>query len=148
MDNRGVSPVVEKTIAIGLVALFTGGLLTTLLGGAVPDYRSSVGQEVGDRVLATAASEIERTVPTTESAVSIRRERRVPGTISGAGYRLRLNNRTLVLQHPDPAIGGSTRVAVPPDVTVRDGNWSGGDFVVTVGGDAGNHTLAVRERDS
>lgn len=145
MDNRGVSAVVEKTIAIGLVALLTGTLATSLLGGAVPDYRSTVGQEVGDRVLATAASEIEAAVPSSDGDVTVRRERALPGTITDIGYTFEVENRTLRLHHPDPAVGGSTRLAVPPSVSVPDGNWSGGVFAVSVRGPVGNRSLTVTE---
>lgn len=143
MDNRGVSPVVEKTIAIGLVALFASGLTATLFAGAVPDYRRSVGQEVADRTLAEAASEIERAVPANDGTVAVDRVHVLPGTIEGAGYSLELSDRTLRLHHPDSTIGGETRLALQPSITVQNGTWSGGEFLVSVRGAAGNRTVSV-----
>lgn len=148
MDNRGVSPVVEKLVAIGLVALFTAGLTATVLNGVVPDYQRAVGQDVGDRVLAAASDEIERAVPNTDTPTSVHREHDLPATIGGEGYRFRLSNRTLTLEHPDPSIGKTSALGLPDSVTVRDGNWSGGRLVVSVTGSADNRTLSVRGADS
>lgn len=143
MDSRAVSPVVEKTIAIGIAVLFVGGFGATLLTGAVPDYQRAAGQEVGERILATAAAEIERAVPAVDGTVDVTSERTLPGTIRGRSYALNLTNRSLSLDHPDDAIGGSTRVAVPSSVAVENATWAGGTFSVRVWGPAGNRTLAV-----
>lgn len=147
MDNRAVSSVVEKTITIGLVALLAGTLTASLVGGAVPDYQRSVGSEVGDRVLAAAASGIERALPASRGNVTVQREVALPETIERRGYTFAMENRTLSLRHPDPSIGGSTGLAVPPSVTVRNGTWDGGSFAVRVGGTAGNRTLFVDSVD-
>jgi len=148
MDERAVTPVVEKTIAIGLVVLFVAGFTGTLLGGAVPEYRSAAGQEVGERVLASAANAIEDALPATDAPVAARHERILPPSIEGDAYDLVLRNRTLRLRHPDPVIGASTRLAIPNGVTVRNGTWDSPPLVVEVRGPAGNRTLAIREGTS
>lgn len=147
MDNRGLTPVVEKTVAIGLVTLFVAGGLGTLFGGAVPDYRSQAGQEVGNRVLATAANEIERAAPASDGTVVVHRELSLPGTIDRAGYTLALANRTLSLDHPDPSIGGSIGLSLPETVTVQNGTVDGGGLVVRLRGPANNRTLTVAGAD-
>lgn len=143
MDNRGVTPVVEKTVAIGLVTLFVTASLGTLLGGVVPNYEQATGREVGERILASAGAEIERAVPATQANVAVRREHSLPGTIDGTGYSLVVENRTLSLTHPDPAVGGSTPLSVPSTVIVQNGTWTGGAQVIEVRGSASNRTLSV-----
>jgi len=145
MDDRAVSPVVEKTIAIGLVVLFVAGFAGTLLGGAVPDYRTAAGDEVADRVLATAAGTIEQAIPTTNASVTVHHRQALPPTIRGEAYDLVLRNRTLRLRHPDESIGGSTRLAIPAAVTVQNRTWDSPPLVVHVRGSAGNRTLTVAE---
>jgi hypothetical protein len=134
MDNRAISPVIEKTVTVGLVVLFISGFGGSLLTGTVPDYRASTGQEVGERVLATAASSIESANPSTTGTVDVRREQQLPGTIDDEGYRLVLQGRQLRLAHPDPAIGATTRLALPEGVTITNSTWDGGPFVVKVRG--------------
>ncbi len=145
MDDRAVTPVIEKTIAVGLVVLFVAGFGGSLLAGTVPAYRASVGQEVADRVLASAASAIEGAPPATNATAQIRVERRLPPTIRGASYDLQLRNRSLELRHPDPAIGGSTRLAIPESVTVENGTVDSPPLLVRVNGPAGNRTLSIAE---
>lgn len=148
MDDRAVTPVVEKTITVGLVVLFVAGFAGSLLGGAVPDYRTSAGQEVADRVLSSAASAIEEAPPATNATVRVRTERSLPPSIRGQAYDLVLRNRTLRLRHPDPQIGGTTRLGIPNSVTVRNGTWDSPPLVVRVRGPVENRTLAIAEGDS
>lgn len=143
MDNRAVSPVVEKTIAIGLVVLFVSGFGGALLAGIVPDYRTGVGQEVGERTLATAARTVESAVPSANGTVTVEKTSALPGTIDDRAYRIELSGRRLRLAHPNPSIGAATRLAIPPDVTVRNGSWTGGRFVVRLSGPAGNRSLSI-----
>lgn len=143
MDSRAVSPVIEKLVAMGLVVLFVSGFTGTLLGGTVPDYRAGAGQEVAERTLATAARTVDDAVTGANGTVRARATRELPGTIADASYRIELRGRGLHLVHPDPAIGASTRVAVPASVTVRNSTWHGGPFVVAVGGPAANRSLRL-----
>ncbi|QLH81700.1 DUF7266 family protein [Halosimplex pelagicum] len=133
VDARGVTPAVGKTLEIGIVVLFVGLVTTALLGGVVPDYRTAAGGEVADRVLVTVAQEVERTVPPSAREVSVRRTIDLPSTIAGSGYAVRVDGRTLVLDHPDPAIGGRVGLSLPPRVDRVAGRTEGGaETVVTV----------------
>lgn len=70
-------------------------------------------------------------------------ERELPGTIADEGYRLVLRGRQLRLDHPNPAVDATTRVALPGGVTVRNSTWDGGPFVVRVRGPAGDRTIEL-----
>ncbi|PSP84696.1 hypothetical protein BRC78_07825 [Halobacteriales archaeon QH_8_68_33] len=142
-DDRAVTPSVGKALEGGIVVLFVGLLTTMLLGGLVPDYRAATGAELGDRVLATASQEVERAVPSTVRAVDARRSVDLPSSIAGEGYEIRTDGRWLVLDHPDPAVGGRVRLVLPATVDSVDGVWqSGADTAVTV---EGNRTGLVVE---
>lgn len=133
MDNRGVTPVVEKTLTIGLVALFLAGMTTTLFGGAVPAARDATGASIGDRVLALASERVEQAIPPNASHASARQRVDLPSTIRGSGYEIRVDGRSLVLGHPRAAIGGRSRLVLPDSVTSVIGSWeSGGETVVVV----------------
>ncbi|MFD1644398.1 DUF7266 family protein [Haloarchaeobius litoreus] len=141
---RGVSPVVGKTLEIGVVVLYIGLLSTTLYGGVVPDFRSAAGDEVADRTLAGATQEVEDAVPPgTATAVDVHRRVELPRTIRGEPYHVRVVGRTLVLDHPDPNIGVETTLAFPTTVVRVEGSWSSTAeaFVVVERTDAG---LVVR----
>ena len=143
MDNRAVSPVVEKTVAVGLVALFVSGFGTALLGGSVPAYEASAGETVGERVLANVADEIEASIPTQNGSVRVQTRGAVPGTLAGESYHLELRGRQLRFVHPDPTIRTTTRLAVPGSLSVRNSSWPGGPFEVHVTGSTDNRTLRV-----
>lgn len=143
MDNRGVTPVVEKTISIGLVVLFVGGLTTTLLGGTVPDYRTGTGEEIADRVLAEAADAVNDAVTAANGTVSARTVADLPGTIADEGYRIELRGGELHLRHPNPGITASTRVALPAEIVARNSTWRGGEFAVRLSGVAGNRSISI-----
>jgi hypothetical protein len=148
MDSRGVSPVVEKLLAAGIVLLFVSGMTTALFGDVVPQYRTASGQEVAERVVSRAANAIERSLPTVSGAVTVRRTFEVPGTIRSSGYSLALRPDGLVVRHPDPAIGARTALELPPSVAVDRGSVdSGATLVVTVSGPAGNRTVSLAEVD-
>jgi hypothetical protein len=136
-DDRAVSPVVGKTLELGLVVLFVGMLTATLYGGIVPDYRTTAGAEVGERTLVTAAERIETSIPPNATAVHSETTVDLPRTIRGAQYELRASNGTLVLDHPRPEVASRTRLALPESVVSISGTWrSGGDLVVVVDGTA------------
>lgn len=145
-DDRGVTPVVEKSLAAGIALLYVAGMTGLLLGGVVPAYEKQAGDELADRVLATAAGGIEGTPPAVRGDATVRRELELPATVEGSGYRLVLSGRTLVLDHPADGIGGETRLSLPAGATVEDGAWEGGGpLVVTVTGPVDDRTLAIGE---
>jgi hypothetical protein len=135
-DERGASAVVSKTLELALVTLFVTGLAVTLFGGVVPDYRTGAGDAVADRTAVAAAQGIESATPP-----DVRRAHRVvpvdlPETIRGAAYRVRASNGSLVLDHPNPAVGATVPLDLPPGATVN-GTWESGARTVAVGERAG-----------
>lgn len=147
MDNRAVSPVVEKLLALGVVVLYIGLLTTALYGGAVPAYRAAVGTELGERALAEATARVEQAVPPDARVATGTDRVDLPSTIDGRAYEIRTDGRELVLDHPDPAVGGRARPVLPDHVASLTGTWeSGAETVVTVSGDRGNLTVRLEER--
>lgn len=144
MDSRALSTVVEKLLGLGVVVLYVGLLTTTLYGGTVPAYQSSVGAELGERTLAEATARVEQAVPPDARVASATVRVSLPATIDGSGYDIRTHGDELVLDHPDPAIGGRTRPVLPDRVSALTGRWeSGGRTVVTVAGPRGNLTVTL-----
>jgi len=132
--DRGLSPVVGKTLELGVGVLFVALLTTTLFGGLAPDYRDAVGAELGERTLVAAAERTEAAVPdgdVIDHADSVgvegtRFERRVslrlPTSIRDDPYRIAADSTAdgsaVALVHPDPRIGGRVRLAIPDSLTV------------------------------
>jgi hypothetical protein len=138
--------VVGKGLEVALVVLYVGLVATVLYAGVVPEYRAAAGSEVGDRTLAAAALEVETAVPPAlgSRSVSASRSVRLPDTIAGESYRVRVDGRALVLEHPDPAVGGRARLALPGRVERVRGGWaSGGDPTVTVSTDPEGLTVVL-----
>lgn len=122
MDDRGLTPVVSETLLIGLVLLYIGLLTAVLYGSVIPAYQTTSGAAVGDRVLATATEHVQQGVTPThrlDARISID----LPATINNRAYSLRTANRTLVLDHPHPEIGGRARLALPESVRAINGSW-------------------------
>lgn len=142
-DRRGVSPVVGKALEVSVVVLYIGLLSTTLYAGVVPEFRSAAGDEVADRALAGATQDIETAVPPAATAVDVRQRVELPRTIRGEPYHVRTEGRTLVLDHPDPAVRTNATLALPSSVARVEGSWSSTAeaFVVVERTDAG---LVVR----
>jgi hypothetical protein len=126
MDSRGVTPVVEKTLTIGIVVLYLAGMTTIDFGGVVPDYRTATGAEVAERTLVGAATDVEDAVPPAEANATARAAVDLPATIREHGYRIRPDGRALVLDHPVDRIDDRVRLALPAaDVTIV-GAWDSG----------------------
>lgn len=151
MADRAVTPVVGKTLEVGILVLYVALVSSVLFGGVVPEYRSAAGAEIGDRTLATATDAVEAAVvEPTRPGVDVSGERRVtvelPSTIRGAAYEIRSTRTadgtgsTLVLEHPSSAIGGRSSVALPGGVEPVEGEWrSGSELIVVVTfGSSGN----------
>jgi hypothetical protein len=133
-DDRGLSPVVGKTLELGLVVLYLGFVTTALYGGVVPDYRNAAGASVADRTLASGAERVEAAVPPNATHVAVQRRVPLPATIRGEQYRIEATNRTtLALRHPNPEVGGRVRLVLPGSVVSVSGEWqSGSPAAVTV----------------
>lgn len=124
--DRAVTPAVGKTLELGLAALFVSGLVATLYGGVVPDYRTAAGGQTAERVAAGVAERIERAVPPAARHASVARRVPVPATIRGRAYRVVGNGTAVRLEHPHPAIGDEIRLAVPDRVLGVRGAWDSG----------------------
>jgi len=147
VDSRGLSTVVEKLLALGIVLLYIGLLTTTLYGGTVPAYRGAVGAELGERTLAEATARIEQSVPPNGRSVTATRRMDLPATIDGAAYEIRANGNRLVLDHPESEVSGTTQPVLPDRVDTMTGTWqSGGETVVTVSGGRGAVTIRLEEQ--
>lgn len=147
MDNRALSSVVEKLLSMGIVLLYIGIVTTTLYGGTVPAYQSAVGAELGDRTLAQATARVEQAVPPDARNVSATVRVSLPDTIDGAGYSVRTDGDALVLDHPNPEIGGRTQPVLPEKVDTFEGNWqSGSPTVVTVSGTRGSVAVTLEAK--
>ena len=146
LDDRAIAPVVGKTLAAGIALLYVGGMMIVLLNGQAPVYRTAAGEELGERVLATAANGVERTIPDAAGRVQTRREIALPATIRDASYTLRLQNGTLALEHPIEGVGGQASLSLPRNMTVADGRWESGETVVVrVSGPPANRTLWLED---
>ncbi|PSQ06733.1 hypothetical protein BRC97_05490 [Halobacteriales archaeon QS_6_71_20] len=145
--DRAVTPVVSKSLEIGLVLLFVAGLSTALYGGAVPDYRDTAGDRVAERTVAGAATDVERAVPPPAASVRVRQRIPLPATIRGADYRVVARGGALALEHPNDAVGANARLALPDRVDGVTGTWrSGATTVVVVTGGGGNVTAELVNR--
>jgi len=142
-DERAVSTVVEKTLAIGLVTLYVSLVSVTVYGGVVPEFRATAGDQLTDRTLATATERVQQAVPPNATAVDARIRVSLPATIRGDSYEIRADGRTLVLDHPDSELDERARLALPSSVTRVEGRWQSGasTYVHVTATDAG---LVVR----
>jgi len=147
MDNRAVSTVVEKTLAIGLVTLFVSLTSATVYGGVVPDARTTTGAELADRTLAKASERVQQAVPPNATAVDTRIRVTLPATIRGANYHIRADGQSLVFDHPRDALDRRVRLALPSHVTRIEGQWqSGGETYIRVT-DAGDGVVVRLETE-
>ena len=126
-DDRGVSTVVEKVLAIGLVTLFVSLISVTVYGGVVPDTRTAAGAEVSERTLAATAERVQQAVPPNTTAVDVRLRVETPPTIRSAGYEIRADGRALVLDHPRDRLDERARLALPSSVVRVEGAWQSGE---------------------
>jgi len=144
MDSRGLSTVVEKLLGLGIVVLYVGLLTTTLYGGVVPEYQSAVGSEVAERTLVQSAARIEDAVPPRARIVAAVVQVDLPATIDGAAYTVRTDGGSLVLDHPNPSIGGRVQPVLPSRVDSLNGSWESGErTVVRVSGGRGNVVVTL-----
>lgn len=124
--DRAVSAVVAKTLEAGIVVLYVSLLVAVLYGGVVPEYRGAAGAELGERVVAEAAVEVQTAVPQDPRAEATLRHD-LPASIESASYSVVARNETLVLVHPDPAVEAAVPLVLPADVDRVEGEWHSGD---------------------
>jgi hypothetical protein len=147
VDERAVAPVVGKSLEIAVLVVFLGLVSAALFGSVVPEYRTAAGTEVGDRVLVAAAGQIEVAARAPADVVERRVVVSIPRTVRGAGYVVRAETQnetpTLVLDHPNPAIGGETALAVPPRVSTVTGEFRSSTSPAVVVSRRADGTMAV-----
>lgn len=145
--ERGVTPVVAKTLEVGLVLLFISGLSTALYGGVVPDYRTAAGGEVAERTVVAAAERVDAAVPPATRSAHVEHRVPLPDTIRGAAYRIVAQNGTLRLHHPAHGVDATARLAPPSRVLSIDGTWhSSADTVVVVSTSGGGLRVELVNR--
>lgn len=123
MTDRAVTPVVGKALEAAIVVLFLGMLTASLYGGAVPEYRTAAGEQVGNRTLAAASHGVQQAVPASGSVRETRAAVDLPARIRGEPYRIRTDGRALVLDHPHSDVGGRARLSLPDTVVAVEGTW-------------------------
>lgn len=128
MDDRGVTPVVGKSLEIAVVLAYIAVVAGVLYGGVVPSVEASSESRQAEVTLARAATAIERAVPATGRSPSVRYQVGLPDSIGGQSYRIDWANDSLRLRHPDHRL--QTRVTIPRRVVAIQGNWSGPGVVV------------------
>lgn len=116
-----------KLLEVSIVVLYVGLLSTTLYGGVVPGYQSTTGDEVAERTLATASQRVHQAVPPNGTHVRVTARVDLPDAIAGRAYEVRADGRRLVLDHPDPDVVASSRLALAESVVDVSGNWSSGE---------------------
>lgn len=146
-STRALAPATGKALEVGLVVLFIGGLTASLFGGVVPEYRTAAAEEMGERTLAAAATDVERAVPPPAQRATRTVRVDLPRTIRGATYRVAVDDGGLVLDHPHPEVGGRVRLALPDRVTSVSGSWaSDGRPVVVARADADGVRIELEGR--
>jgi hypothetical protein len=122
-----MSPAIGKAMEATLVVLYVGLIVSTLYAGAVPEYRTSAGQEVAERTLADAATDIETAVPPETVHANVRVDIDLPPTIAGDAYRIHAGEDELRLDHPNPAVRKRIPLVLPDRVGSVSGTWSSGE---------------------
>lgn len=146
--DRATSPVVGKALEAGLVMLYIGMLTASLYGGVVPEYRTTAGIEVSERVLTETSYTIQQAVPPDATAAHAEVHVDIPGQIQGSVYQISIENQTLVLNHSNPEIAGELPLALPDSVSIAGGEWESHQRTVVEvrrGDDGFKVTLANRE---
>ena len=124
VTDRAAIPAIGKVLELGIVILYVGLVTTALFGGAVPEYRTSAANEVGDRTLASASQQVQQTVPPNATRVEAHAYVDLPDLIRSDSYEIAAEDRDLVLDHPHPEVDARTGLALPGAVVEVSGEWS------------------------
>lgn len=136
-DERAVTPVVSKAMEAAIVVLYVGLVTAVLYGGVIPEYRVTAGEEVAERAVADAATDIERAVPPPVTTAQVKVSVELPSTIAGQAYSVRADEggngtgfeggATLALEHPSPSISATVPLVLPDRVVSVSGTWESGE---------------------
>lgn len=121
--DRGLSAVVGKSLEAGIVVLYISMLVGVLYGGVVPEYEAAAGEELGERVLAEAALEVQSAVPADPDTEATARHD-LPASIDGSTYRIEAQDGGLALVHGDHAVDQEVPLVLPADVDRVEGAWA------------------------
>ncbi|WP_143040783.1 DUF7266 family protein [Halopenitus malekzadehii] len=152
IHSRAVAPVAGKLLEVGVVVLFVATLSTALYGGVVPEYRSAVAEEVGDRTLTAADHAVTSAVPPAPRTPTVRSATTrttvdLPETIRGESYRVRFADGVLTLEHPHSAVDGRRRLAFPTQPSGTPSTWrSDARTIVVVQRDEEGLTVELMNR--
>jgi len=127
-DDRALTPVVSKALGVSLLVLYVGLLATSLYGGVVPDYRDAAGEELGERTLAGATLAVGDAVPPNATDATVERRVDIPATIRGSSYEIRVENSSLVLDHP--RFTRRRPLTLPDHVVSVSGSWTSTEATV------------------
>jgi hypothetical protein len=120
--ERALSPVVGKTLELGLLVLFVAALSGTFYGGIVPEYRADSASAVGERTLAAASLEVQAAVPPNGTDGTVRRRVDLPPTLGDDDYAVTARNGTLVVTNASVAVD-PVPLALPDRVRRVEGTW-------------------------
>jgi hypothetical protein len=146
--DRGVAPVVGKTLELAVAVAFVSLIAGLLYGSLVPQYRTAAGAELADRTLSGAAGRVEAAATPAANRTTATMRVDLPDTIRGDAYRIEAvdaaGGPALVLHHPAAGVGGRTRLVLPPAVDAVRGGWQSTDrAVVTVRERPGSRRLVL-----
>ncbi len=145
MDNRGVSPGVEKLLVAGIMLSFVGMTATVLIAGPVPEYKAAAGDELSERVVSRVGNALEKSLPGVGGTVRVQTSLSIPATLADRAYRINLNESELSLNHPSPGIGARTAIGLPAGYSIGPGSvQSGPEVRILISGTAGNRTVGLR----
>lgn len=142
-DDRAMTPVIEKSLAIGIALAYIVGTTGLVYGGLVPGYERATADELGERVLATAAGAIEGAPPAVDGRIDRRQSVDLPRTIDGERYEIVVVGDRLELDQPDDQLEAETTLSLPSGVTATGAYESAGPLVITITGPPNNRTLTI-----
>jgi hypothetical protein len=147
--DRGVAPVVGKTLELAVAVAFVSLIAGILYGSLVPQYRTAAGAELADRTLSAAAGSVEAAATPAANRTTATYRVDLPETIRGDAYHIEAvdaadGGPALVLRHPAAGVGGRTPLVLPPAVDAVRGGWQSTDrAVVTVRKQSGSRQLVL-----
>lgn len=140
--SRGVSFILQYVLGISLLLAILG-LLTLTIGTEVKSTQQDVAEQELERIGAETAASLQRADAQVESAqvagqnaeatpeIGVQVAMDLPRTVTGAGYLLRVENDTLLVQSVDNEVGVAAKVPLSTSTTVTaNGATPGGRAII------------------
>ncbi|QSG03395.1 DUF7266 family protein [Natranaeroarchaeum sulfidigenes] len=143
MADRAVSAVVGKALEASIVIIYIGLLTTTLYAGVLPEHRTAAATEVADRTVADVSGDLQTAVPSSTATNRTEQQVDLPATIRGETYWIRVQNDTLVLEHPHSDVGERAPIVLPRSVTSVEGEWRSDEQTV-ITAERSDDTIEIR----